>query len=103
LFLLLEVSRFPQRVRKSFVNNQAGQIMAIVGNINNAIAEYLRVKVKASLFLAVPVILILWIFGVKFAVLWGVLTFLCNFIPYLGSIIAASLPILFAFLDVEPI
>jgi len=51
----------------------------------------------------VPVTLILWIFGVKFAVLWGVLTFLCNFIPYLGSIIGASLPILFAFLQVEPI
>jgi AI-2 transport protein TqsA len=103
LFLLLEASRFPQRVRKSFVSANAEQIMAVVGNINNAIAEYLRVKVKASLFLAVPVTLILWIFGVKFAVLWGVLTFLCNFIPYLGSIIGASLPILFAFLQVEPI
>jgi AI-2 transport protein TqsA len=103
LFLLLEVSRFPQRVRKAFVNDQADYIMAIVGNINSAIADYLRVKVKASLFLAVPVTLILWIFGVKFPVLWGVLTFLCNFIPYLGSIVAASVPILFAFLQVEPI
>jgi AI-2 transport protein TqsA len=103
LFLLLEVSRFPTRVRKAFVNDQADNIMAIVGNINIAIADYLRVKVKASLFLAVPVTLILWVFGVKFPVLWGVLTFLCNFIPYLGSIVAASVPILFAFLQVEPI
>jgi AI-2 transport protein TqsA len=103
LFLLLEASRFPLRVRKSFINDQADHILGIVGNINKAIADYLRVKVKASLFLAVPVTLILWIFGVKFAVFWGVLTFLCNFIPYLGSIIAASLPILFAFLEVEPI
>ena len=103
LFLLLEASRFPGRVRKSFVNDQADQILAIVGNINIAIADYLRVKTKASLFLAVPVTVILWVFGVKFAVLWGVLTFLCNFIPYLGSIVAASVPILFAFLEVEPI
>jgi AI-2 transport protein TqsA len=103
LFLLLEVSRFPQRVRKSFVGGQGENILAIVGNINTAIADYLRVKVKASLFLAVPVTLILWVFGVKFPVLWGVLTFLCNFIPYLGSVIAASVPILFAFLQVEPI
>src|SRR5262249_26954034 len=49
VFLLLEVSRFPRRVRKSFVNDQADQILGIVGNINNAIADYLRVKVKASL------------------------------------------------------
>lgn len=103
LFLLLEVSRFPQRVRKSFANNQANQIMAVVDNINTAIAGYLRVKVKASLLLAIPVTFVLWIFGVKFAVLWGLLTFLCNFIPYLGSFIALSVPILFAFLQVEPI
>src|SRR5204863_4011642 len=45
LFLLLEASRFPQRVRKSFVNDQADNILGIVGNINNAIADYLRVKV----------------------------------------------------------
>jgi len=103
LFLLLEVSRFSQRVRKAFVDGQGEHILAIVGNINSAVADYLRVKVKASLFLAVPVTLILWVFGVKFPILWGVLTFLCNFIPYLGSIVAASVPILFAFLEVEPI
>jgi AI-2 transport protein TqsA len=103
LFLLLEVSRFPLRVRKSFVNDQANQILAVVSNINTAIAGYLRVKVQASLLLAIPVTLVLWVFGVKFPILWGVLTFLCNFIPYLGSIIALSVPILFAFLEVEPI
>jgi AI-2 transport protein TqsA len=103
LFLLLEVGRFPQRVRKAFDNNQADHILAIVNNINTAVAAYLRVKVKASLLLAIPVTLLLWIFGVKFPILWGVLTFLCNFIPYLGSIVAVSLPILFAFLQVEPI
>jgi AI-2 transport protein TqsA len=103
LFLLMEISRFPERLRKSFVQNQADQILTVVGNINTAIASYLRVKVKASLLLAIPVTFILWIFGVKFAVLWGVLTFLCNFIPYLGSFIALSVPILFAFLWVEPI
>jgi len=103
LFLLLEVSRFPVRVRHSFVGDQADQIMAVVANINTAIAGYLRVKVEASLLLAVPVTLILWIFGVKFPLLWGVLTFLCNFIPYVGSVVALSLPILFAFLQVEPL
>jgi len=103
LFLLLEVSRFPLRLRKSFVNDQANRILAVVSNINTAIAGYLRVKVQASLLLALPVTLVLWAFGVKFPILWGVLTFLCNFIPYLGSIIALSVPILFAFLEVEPI
>jgi AI-2 transport protein TqsA len=103
LFLLLEISRFPERVRQSFVGDQAEKIMAVVANINTAIAGYLRVKVKASLLLAVPVSFVLWIFGVKFPVLWGVLTFLCNFIPYVGSVVAISVPILFAFLEGEPL
>ncbi len=103
LFFLLEVSHFPLRLRKSFVGTQADQILGVVGNINAAIANYLRVKVQASLLLAVPVSMVLWLFGVKFAVLWGVLTFLCNFIPYVGSIVALSVPILFAFLQVEPL
>jgi AI-2 transport protein TqsA len=101
LFLLLEAGRFPQRVQKAFAGTRAEQIMAVAGNINRAIAGYLHVKVKASLLLAIPVVLVLWIFDVKFAALWGVLTFLFNFIPYIGSILAVSLPIGFAFLQAE--
>ena len=33
--------------------------------------------------------------------LWGLLTFLLNFIPYLGSVIACTAPILLAFLQTE--
>jgi AI-2 transport protein TqsA len=49
--------------------------------------------------LATPVTLVLWVCGVKFPLFWGVLTFLCNFVPYLGSIVAVTLPLTFAFLD----
>jgi AI-2 transport protein TqsA len=102
LFLLLEAGRFPKRVRRAFGEVRAEQILAIAGNINGAIAGYLHVKVKASLLLAVPVALVLLACRVKFPALWGVLTFLFNFIPYIGSILAVSLPIGFAFLQFEP-
>jgi AI-2 transport protein TqsA len=55
--------------------------------------------VKANTVLALPAMLVLWIFGIKFVVLWGAVTFLANFVPYLGSLVACGLPILFAFLD----
>jgi AI-2 transport protein TqsA len=102
LFLLLEAGRFPLRVRHAFASEQAEQILTVVGNINRTIASYIRLKVVASLYLAIPVTVVLWICGVKFALLWGVLTFMCNFIPYLGSILAVSTPIIFAFLWLEP-
>jgi len=98
LFLLLEGSRFPDRVRRAYPPERAEEILDIAGQVSAAIISYLRAKVKSSLVLAVPVGIVLWLVGVKFALLWAILTFLCNFIPYIGSVIAYTLPIGFAFL-----
>ncbi len=38
-------------------------------------------------------------FGIDFAILWAVLVFLLNFIPYLGGLVAMAPPILLAFID----
>lgn len=102
LFLLLEASRFPDRVRQAYSEQRAEDILDIAGKVNSAIVSYLMAKVKSSLVLAVPVGIILWLLGVKFALLWAVLTFLCNFIPYLGSVTAYVLPVGFAFLQLDP-
>jgi AI-2 transport protein TqsA len=99
VFLSLEAARLPRRVREGFASERAAEILAIAGSINAAIARYLKAKVLASLLLAVPAGLILWAFGVKFALLWAVLTFFANFIPYLGSVVACALPITLAFLQ----
>lgn len=98
LFLLLEGSRFPDRVRWAYAPGRSDEILQVAGQVNAAIVGYLRVKVRASLVLAVPVGVILWACGVKFAPLWVILTFLCNFIPYLGPVAAFGLPVGFAFL-----
>lgn len=101
VFLLLEAGRFPQRVRTGFATERADHILVVVQRINEAMASYLKVKVQASLVLAIPAGLILWAFGVKFPLLWAVLTFLLNFIPYLGSIFACGLPLLLGFLELD--
>jgi AI-2 transport protein TqsA len=102
LFLLLEAAGFPRRIRAGFDAARADDVLAVLDRINAAIASYLRAKVLASLVLAVPAIIILWAFGVKSALLWGVLTFLFNFVPYVGSAITCTGPIVLAFLDLEP-
>jgi AI-2 transport protein TqsA len=102
LFLMLEAANFPRRIRSGFDAARADQVLDMVARVNGAVASYLRVKVLASLLLAAPATLILWVFGVKSALLWGVLTFLLNFIPYVGSAVAWTLPTLLAFLDLEP-
>jgi AI-2 transport protein TqsA len=101
MFLLVEAGRIPRRIEGAFTGDRPQQILAVVGNINAAMASYLRVKVKASLVLAIPATIVLWSFGVKFALMWGMLTFFLNFIPYLGSIITCGSPILLAYLQMD--
>ena len=101
VFMLVEAGRLPRRIRAAFSGGRAERIMAVVANINAAMAGYLRVKVKASFVLAVPVTGVLWAFGVQSALMWGVLTFLLNFIPYLGSVVACTGPIVLALLQSE--
>jgi len=101
IFLLMEAGRYPRRVQRSYPREQSERILTVIGNINAAMVGYLHAKVKASLFLAVPATLLLWAFGVKFALMWGVLTFFFSFIPYVGIILACTGPILLAFLQMD--
>ncbi len=101
IFLLIEASRIPGRIQRAFTGDRPERILAVVGNINVAMASYLRIKVIASLALAVPATVVLWAFDVKFALMWGMLTFFLNFIPYLGSIITCGSPIILAYLQMD--
>ena len=96
MFLLLESARFPDRVRAAYPPDRADRILKVFGRINAGIISYLKAKVLSSLLLSVPVGGVLAVCGVRFALVWGVLTFLCNFIPYVGSVVAYLLPVGFA-------
>jgi AI-2 transport protein TqsA len=95
MFLLLEAGRFPDRVRRAFSEKRAERIMLTIAGINQGIAHYLTAKVKASFILAVPIFVILFVFQTPFALIWALLVFFCNFIPYLGSVVGYSVPSLF--------
>lgn len=102
VFLLLEVRRFPRRVRAGFEPERAEAVLNVIARINAATIGYLRAKTVSSLATAVPSALVLWAFGVRYPVMWGVLIFLGNFIPYVGSLVAVAFPVLLAFLDLQP-
>lgn len=95
-FLLLEAGRFPDRVHRAFSEKRAERIMDTIAGVNRGIADYLTAKVKASLILATPVWVVLFVFRTPLALVWAALTFFCNFVPYLGSVVGYTLPTLFA-------
>ena len=97
IFMLLEASRFSEKVEAAFgpeynTNKQMEEIAASIWN-------YMVIKGWISLATGIATWLFLWLIGVEYALLWGVLAFFLNFIPNIGSIIASIPPILLAWLD----
>lgn len=65
--------------------------------IGQQIQRYLQVQVFTSALVGIATwAAFLWI-GVEHAAVWGVLTFVLNFIPYLGSLVAGGAATLFGF------
>ncbi|NNE48510.1 MAG: AI-2E family transporter [Rhodothermales bacterium] len=101
LFILAESGQFSSRVRKAFPSDQATHIAAILGNIDDQVRQYLLTKSMISAGTGVLTSLILWALGVDFALLWGFLAFLLNFIPNIGSVISTLLPFFLSLLQFE--
>jgi AI-2 transport protein TqsA len=99
VFLLAEQATLPRRLALAFGEARAEQVLGVAGKINDAIARYIAVKTWISFLTGALSFVVLAAFGVEFALLWGVLIFLFNFIPYVGSWGAISVPILLSFVQ----
>jgi predicted PurR-regulated permease PerM len=99
MFLLAERISLPGRVTRAFGEERAREIMSVVETINRAVHDYIALKTLVSVLQGLLSFVVLAAFGVEFAVMWGVLIFLFNFIPYIGSLVAVSLPIVLSFLQ----
>lgn len=68
-----------------------------------SINSYLAIKTLVSLGTGVIAAFYLWILDVDYFVLWGVLAFMFNYIPNIGSIIAAVPAVLLALITQGPL
>lgn len=69
--------------------------------VRDAIVSYMKVKFFTSLCTGICFGLICWAFNIDFALFWGFLAFILNFIPTVGSIAATIPPILLGFIQIE--
>ncbi len=98
IFMILGKTKFEERLKIAFSNNKE-QIEGFISSINNQLQSYIVIKTITSLTTGIIVTIILWIYGIDFAIFWGLLTFILNFIPNIGSIIATLFPIVISFLE----
>jgi AI-2 transport protein TqsA len=92
IFMSLEINTLPRKLKKVFNNpdKSLSQVNEIYQNIN----RYIGIKTLTSLGTGVLVYIFLLIVGVDYPLLWGVLAFVLNYIPTIGSIIAVVPPLL---------
>lgn len=97
IFLLLEAAGIPDKIKAIHggVDSSLTDYVAITEGVN----RYLGIKSVTSLITAGIVYLFLSLQGVDFPVLWALLAFLFNFIPNIGSIIAAIPPVLLSLIQ----
>ena len=98
VLLLLEVSQYRQKVGRAFSSQTGDRLINAVGNTSDKLRRYLWVMTLTSLLTGVLTIVWCFIIGVDLAFVWGLIAFVLNFIPTLGSIIAVVPPTVVAFL-----
>ncbi len=100
IFILSEALGFRHKVASAFgVDNEAlGHYVRVGGEIQ----RFLAIKTLVSLATGLAAGVLVAVLGIDFPALWGLLAFLLNYIPNLGSIIAAIPPIILAALQHGP-
>ncbi|PHS38945.1 MAG: pheromone autoinducer 2 transporter [Sulfurovum sp.] len=96
-FMLMESQLFYNKMMK--ITQTYDSNMEDMLKIIEKIKTYFLIKVKTSLLTGVSVFVVLWFYDVNYAYLWATLAFFLNFIPVIGSIIAAVPPVIMAFID----
>ena len=100
-FLLVEASHFREKLELAF-EDRSGQIKRMGDDIIRQVTRYLTAKFFISLLTGLVVAFGLRLAGLEFAIVWGVVQFVLNFIPSLGSITAGIVVSLFALMQFWP-
>jgi AI-2 transport protein TqsA len=102
VFMLLAKPYANDKLRAAFTPARANAIIDITNTISRQIGAYLGALFIISLVTGLVVWGVLAWLGVEFAFTWGLLAFVLNFIPTLGSIVASIPPVLMALVQFAP-
>jgi AI-2 transport protein TqsA len=96
IFILAGRGQIIPKIERSFNVERASKVSQVIHNIDNQIQRYLAIKTVVSFFTGIFALIVLVLFGVDFAILFGFLTFVLNYIPNIGSFFATGFPVIIA-------
>jgi AI-2 transport protein TqsA len=96
IYMLASAANFSGRLRYGLSDNPP--MLRRFSNFSSSISTYLLIKSWLGALTALLQVVLMWILGIEFAVLWGVFSFLFNFVPNIGFYISLIPPTLIALL-----
>ncbi|TVP15337.1 AI-2E family transporter [Shewanella sp. KCT] len=100
VFMLFEAQDLPKKLH--FALDDPDMRIKQIDKFLQSVNQYMVIKTLVSVGTGVVVGTGLALMGVDYALLWAVVAFLFNYIPNIGSIIAAIPPVLLAFIQLGP-
>jgi len=100
IFMLLESNNFSYKLSSIFRDKTS---LKHLDKILSQIKNYMVLKAVISAFTGFIIYIALWFIGVDYPFLWAMIAFLFNFIPNIGSIIAAFPVVLLTLVQLGPL
>jgi AI-2 transport protein TqsA len=99
IFLFIEQHNFKAKINLLFKDENRSSIKDLLYDIEHSVSQYIGLKTVVSLMTGAISYIVLLIFGIESALFWAFLIFLLNYIPYIGSLAAVTLPFLFSLIQ----
>ena len=96
IYLLVDGARAVKLMRSSIPRSRRGQFSSTIDILQRVVGGYIRGQILLCTLIGIIVGVGLFVIQFPFAVLMGVLTFITEFIPVLGTIFAGTVAVLLA-------
>ncbi|MDA3799964.1 MAG: AI-2E family transporter [Kiritimatiellae bacterium] len=101
-FMLISAANSKAKIDAAFSSELSAKINNIIDSISSRLSKYLYIQTMISLTTGILVGVACKLFGISSPLTWGFLTFILNYIPIVGSIIASIPPIIIALITYYP-
>jgi predicted PurR-regulated permease PerM len=99
LFFLVEGQAITDRIRLSLGEDDPNPARLV--KYGRDVGQYFALRAAVNAITGAGVTLVLWLLGVDFPLLWGVLTFFLSFVPYIGMFLASVPSVLLAWAEYD--
>ena len=102
IFIICEASLLPGRIERAWPDGGSQKVQIVRSKIEASVNTYIIVKTGVGAGTALCAGVVMLLFGIDLWFTWALITFLLNYVPYIGSLIATMPPIILGVILLEP-